>query len=196
VIDGSQLYIAMAGLHQIWWLDLDRDIAAPFAGTGREGLRDGPLEEAWFAQPSGLALADRRLYVADSEVSAVRDVDLAAGMVGTIVGEDLFVFGDQDGEGDVVRLQHPLAIAARDGLLYLADSYNNKIKTLDPGRRSVVTWLGSGAADRKDGQGTAASFREPGGISAAGDGLYIADTNNHRIAFADWRSGDVRTILD
>jgi DNA-binding beta-propeller fold protein YncE len=196
VIDGSQLYIAMAGLHQIWWLDLDRDIAAPFAGTGREGLRDGPLEEAWFAQPSGLALADRRLYVADSEVSAVRDVDLAAGMVGTIVGEDLFVFGDQDGEGDVVRLQHPLAIAARDGLLYLADSYNNKIKTLDPGRRSVVTWLGSGAADRKDGQGTAASFREPGGISAAGHGLYIADTNNHRIAFADWRSGDVRTILD
>jgi sugar lactone lactonase YvrE len=196
VRDGSQLYVAMAGLHQIWRIDLERDIAAPFAGTGREGLRDGPLREAWFAQSSGLALADRQLYSADSEVSAVREIDLTAGVVRTIVGEDLFVFGDQDGEGDAIRLQHPLGIAARDGVLYVADSYNNKIKTLDPVRRSVATWLGSGAAGRNDGQGAAAAFREPGGISASAGGLYIADTNNHRIAFADWQSAEVRSILE
>ena len=120
---------------------------------------------------------------------------LALLVVATLVGEDLFVFGDQDGEGNTVRLQHPLGITARNGVLYLADSYNNKIKQLDPRRRAVTTWLGSGAAGRSDGPPAAASFREPGGVCAGVRGLYIADTNNHRIALADWQSGEVRTVI-
>jgi DNA-binding beta-propeller fold protein YncE len=192
---GHLLYIAMAGMHQIWSLDLDDGKVAPFAGTGREGLLDGPPGQAWFAQSSGLASLDGHLYVADSEVSAVRDIDLRTGRVSTLIGEDLFVFGDQDGEGDAVRLQHPLGITARQGILFLADSYNNKVKRLDPGRRAVTTWLGSGAAGRSDGPGPVAAFREPGGICAGTDGLYIADTNNHRIAVADWATGTVRTLI-
>ena len=192
---GRRLYIAMAGSHQIWLLDLDTGAVAPFAGTGREGLLDGPADRAWFAQSSGLALADGHLYVADSEVSAVRDIDLGSTAVTTIVGEDLFVFGDQDGEGDAVRLQHPLGITTRDGVLFLADSYNHKIKRVEPRRRSVTTWLGSGAAGRADGLGMSASFREPGGVCAGVNGLYIADTNNHRIAVADWATGMVRTLI-
>ena len=194
-LDGGRLYIAMAGTHQIWELDLNTEEVRPFAGTGREGLRDGSLEEAWFAQPSGLARVDRHLYVADSEVSAIRDIDLDAARVDTLVGEDLFVFGDHDGEGEVVRLQHPLAISWWDGNLYVADSYNNKIKRLDPARREVRTWLGSGRAGNTGGSPRDASFREPAGLSAGPNGLYIADTNNHRIALADWRSGIVRTFI-
>ena len=189
------LYIAMAGTHQIWTLDLDRGAVAPFAGTGREGLLDGAAGEAWFAQSSGLTILDGHLYVADSEVSAVRDIDLHTACVTTLVGEDLFVFGDQDGEGDAVRLQHPLGITVHDGTLYVADSYNNKIKRLDPGRRAATSWLGSGAAGRADGAGPSAAFREPGGVCAGVEGLYIADTNNHRIAVADWTSGTVRTVI-
>ncbi|MDQ6710199.1 MAG: alkyl hydroperoxide reductase [Candidatus Dormibacteraeota bacterium] len=189
------LYIAMAGTHQIWSLDLVTDQVTPFAGTGREGLLDGPVAEAWFAQSSGLALAGDHLYVADSEVSAIRDIDLAAGTVRTLVGEDLFVFGDQDGEGEVVRLQHPLGISALKGMLLIADSYNNKIKRLDPATRTVSTWLGSGAAGDADGPGLSASFREPAGVCAGPDGLFIADTNNHRVAMADWAHGVVRTLI-
>ncbi len=189
------LYIAMAGTHQIWSLDVDTGAVTPFAGTGREGLLNGPVDQAWFAQSSGLALADGHLYVADSEVSAVRDIDLRSKMVTTVVGEDLFVFGDQDGEGDVVRLQHPLGITARAGMLFLADSYNHKIKRVDPRHRAVTTWLGSGIAGRADGLRTVASFREPGGVCAGVNGLYIADTNNHRIAVADWATGVVRTLI-
>ena len=194
-LDGQSLYIAMAGTHQIWWLDLEREIVAPFAGTGREGLLDGALAEACFAQPSGLALTRGKLFVADSEVSAIREIELASGGVRTIVGEDLFVFGDQDGEGEVVRLQHPLGVSAGNGALYLADSYNNKIKRLDPETRRVTTWLGSGDAGAGQGTSQAASFREPGGLCATDSGLFIADTNNHRIAFADWKSGRLRTIM-
>ena len=189
------IYIAMAGTHQIWTFDLDQGIVAPFAGTGREGLLDGPRDEAWFAQSSGLTILDGHLYVVDSEVSAVRDVDLRTGQVSALVGEDLFVFGDEDGEGDAVRLQHPLGITSRDHTLYLADSYNNKVKRLDPRRRAVATWLGSGVAGRADGPGPSAEFREPGGVCAGVDGLYIADTNNHRIAVADWTTGTVRTVI-
>ena len=189
------LYIAMAGTHQIWTLDLDDRTVARFAGTGREGLLDGPKAQAWFAQSSGLTILDGHLYVADSEVSAVRDIDLKTGRVTTLVGEDLFVFGDQDGEGDAVRLQHPLGITSNDSTLFVADSYNNKVKRLDPGRRAVVTWLGSGLAGRADGPGQSAAFREPGGVCTGVDGLYIADTNNHRIAIADWTTGTVRTLI-
>ena len=189
------LYIAMAGTHQIWTLDLDRDTVAPFAGTGREGLLDGAKAEAWFAQSSGLTILNGHLYVADSEVSAVRDIDLESGVVTTLVGEDLFVFGDQDGEAEVVRLQHPLGITGHGGTLFVADSYNNKVKRLDPERRAVATWLGSGIAGRADGPGQAAAFREPGGVCAGIDGLYVADTNNHRIVLADWTTGTVRTLI-
>lgn len=192
---GRVLYIAMAGTHQIWTLDLDHGTVAPFAGTGREGRLDGSKEEAWFAQSSGLTILDGHLYVADSEVSAVRDIDLDTGRVTTLVGEDLFVFGDQDGEGEAVRLQHPLGITGRDRILFVADSYNNKVKRLDPGHRTVTTWLGSGIAGRADGAGRSAMFREPGGVCAGAAGLYIADTNNHRIAVADWATGTVRTLI-
>ncbi len=125
----------------------------------------------------------------------MRDIDLKTGRVTSLVGEDLFVFGDQDGEGDVVRLQHPLGITEHDGILFVADSYNNKVKRLDPKRRAVTTWLGSGVAGRADGPGHSAAFREPGGVCAGVDGLYIADTNNHRIVVADWTTGTVRTLI-
>jgi hypothetical protein len=194
-LDGKKLYIAMAGAHQIWVLDLNSGEVSPFAGTGREGLEDGPVQQAWFAQSSGLALLGQHLYVADSEVSAIRDIDLRAMTVSTLVGEGLFVFGDQDGEGNVVRLQHPLGIAAHEEMLFIADSYNNKVKRLDPTRRRVTGWLGRGKAGNNDGTGLEASFREPGGLSAGSAGLYIADTNNHRIGLADWETGAVRTLI-
>ena len=194
-LHASRLIIAMAGTHQLWELDLGSGDARPFAGTGREGLKDGSPADAWFAQPSGLAVSDGHLFVADSEVSAVRDVDLQRGTVSTVVGEGLFVFGDVDGEGDVVRLQHPLGITAHAGMLYVADSYNNKVKRLDPRTRAMTTWLGSGAAGSADGTGGAASFREPGGVCAGPQGLYIADTNSHRVALAEWPTGVVRTLV-
>ncbi|HYM51742.1 MAG TPA: alkyl hydroperoxide reductase [Candidatus Limnocylindrales bacterium] len=194
-LDGTTLYIAMAGTHQIWTLDLESGGVSWFGGTGREGLEDGPRLQAWFAQPSGLALMKGHLYVADSEVSAIREIDLATGEVTTLAGQGLFSFGDQDGAGETVRLQHPLGIAAHGGMLYIADSYNNKIKRLDPGTREVTTWLGGGEPGSADGAPTVARFREPGGLSASPAGLYIADTNNHRIAFADWLRGTVRTVI-
>jgi thiol-disulfide isomerase/thioredoxin len=187
----GKLFIAMAGHHQIWTLDLARDRLDPYAGSGRENIRDGPLNSACFAQPSGLATDGATLYVADSEVSAVRAVPLdGKGGVRTLVGEGLFTFGDVDGEGDQVRLQHALGVAFHGGKVYVADTYNSKVKELDPARRSCRTLTGGEA------QGWLAGpvFNEPGGISFAAGKLYVADTNAHRIRVVDLKSGALCTL--
>ncbi|SRR5579884_387885 len=195
-LGGRRLYVAMAGSHQLWALDLNRDTIAPFAGSGREGLHDGPRAEAWLAQPSGLALQGERLYFADSETSAIRYVDLASGRVETLVGTGLFDFGDRDGVGDAVLLQHPLGVAVADDLLLVADTYNHRLKRLDPRTRQCRAWTGSGAPGYRDGAAEAAQFYEPSGLSLpAGHGrVYVADTNNHRVRVVELDDGAVSTL--
>jgi DNA-binding beta-propeller fold protein YncE len=190
---GKDLYIAMAGPHQIWKMPLDESTIGPYAGNGREDIADGPVLPpmpyetgfASFAQPSGLASDGKRLFVADSEGSTVRAVPFdPSGNVETLVGltGTLFDFGDVDGVGREVRLQHPLGVAWWDGKLYVADTYNNKIKAIDVDKRSCQTVAGSGTAGNADAdEGKSASFNEPAGLSAAGGKLYVADTNNHAI---------------
>ncbi len=181
---GRTIYIAMAGHHQIWTFDLDKNQVQPYAGDGRENIRDGTLGQAEFAQPSGLATDGTWLYVADSEVSAIRQVGLNGnGDVKTLVGRGLFVFGDQDGIGDAARLQHALGIAFAGGKLYVADTYNSKLKVLDPRTRDCRTFLGG------DGM-----FNEPAGLSVANGKLYVADTNAHRIRVVDLATKAVSTL--
>jgi len=193
---GPLLLVAMAGSHQIWMIDLDRSLAFRYAGSGREARADGTVDDAAFAQPSGLALDGRSLFVADAESNIIRKIDLPpSNEVTTLAGGDLFDFGDTDGRGDAVRLQHPLGIAALNGLIYIADTYNHKIKVLDPRRRKVTTLAGTGASGSSDGPLTSATFYEPGGIAAAPRKLYVADTNNHVIRRIDLDTGQVGTVV-
>jgi thiol-disulfide isomerase/thioredoxin len=186
------LYIAMAGQHQIWLYDPQTETVRAYAGSGREELVDGPLERAGLNQPSGLATDGEHLFIADSEASAIRAVNLAEQRLETLVGTGLFDFGDADGHGDAVRLQHPLGVAFSNRLLYLADTYNSKIKTLDPATREVRTFLGGGAGW---GDGDDPRFDEPGGLSIAGDLLFVADTNNHVVRRTDLNSGETTTLV-
>jgi thiol-disulfide isomerase/thioredoxin len=187
------LYIAMAGPHQLWQMNPKTGGIAPYAGTGREARIDGPLAEAALAQPSGITSDGRKLYFADSEVSSIRSADLdPTGRVDTIVGEDLFEFGDRDGRGSQVRLQHPLGVVYHDGRLYVADTYNNKIKSVSAADRTAETFLGTGENGMRDGD--RATFNEPGGVSVAFDKLYVADTNNHLIRVADLKTRRVETL--
>src|SRR5690606_2636592 len=134
----------------------------------------------------------QQLFVADSEASAIRVVD-TAGELRTIVGTGLFDFGDVDGTGDTVRLQHPLGVAYRNGQLYVADTYNSKIKIIDPAQRQSRSFLGGPEAGWRD--GAEPLFNEPGGLSIGENNLYIADTNNHAIRVADLASGEVTTLV-
>jgi thiol-disulfide isomerase/thioredoxin len=195
-IDGDRLLIAMAGHHQIWALDLAKNDLSPFAGVGPEMVVDGPpLTRACFAQPSGLSSDGKTLYVADSEGSVVRALPLdGKGTVSTVIGEEwrenLFEFGDVDGVGDKVRLQHALGVACLDGQVYVADTYNSKIKVIDPAKHSCETVLGG----EPDGWLAGPLFNEPAGLSAANGKLYVADTNAHRIRVVDLKEKKVTTL--
>jgi DNA-binding beta-propeller fold protein YncE len=191
------LYIAMAGMHRIFVLHLDTNYLEPFAGMGPEALRDGPLAEALFAQPNGLSLDDSRtLYVADSETSSVRAIELVGEpRVRTLVGTGLFDFGDVDRIGDEALLQHVQAVCVVDGLLYLADTYNNRIKILNPRTREVKTFAGTGEAGFKDGQLDEAQFNEPAGLACGEGKLYVTDTNNNMVRVIDLNTGVVSTLI-
>jgi DNA-binding beta-propeller fold protein YncE len=190
------LIIAMAGSHQIWVVDLVNGQAFPYAGSGQEGRRDGAILEADFAQPSGLALHGSTLYVADAESNVVRAVTLPpVNDVTTLAGGDLFDFGDADGVGDIARFQHPLGVAVHDGLVYVADTYNHRIRVLDPATRRVRTLAGTGASGSKDGAVARAQFAEPGGLSIDRGVVYVADTNNHAVRCIDLERGGVRTLM-
>ena len=189
------LIVAMAGPHQVWVVDLLHDQAYPYAGTGEEARRDGAVNEAAFAQPSGLAIDGTILYVADAESNCIRAVSLPPiNTVTTAAGGDLFEFGDKDGKGDSVRLQHPLGVAVHNGKVFIADTYNHKIKLLDPSSGQVSSFAGTGMAGHVDGPASRAQFHEPGGLSIAGDVLFVADTNNHVIRTIDLRTSIVSTL--
>lgn len=196
-IQGDDLYIAMAGPHQIWKLRLDESELSTYAGNGREDIVDGrllprqPFEQGYssFAQPSGLASDGTWLYVADSEGSSIRAVPFSPRQeVRTVVGTSalsagrLFTFGDVDGPRSSVRLQHPLGVAFHEGTLYVADTYNNKIKAINPANGETKTIAGTGLPGRGD---DPSQFDEPAGLSAADNKLFVADTNNHLIRVVD-----------
>jgi DNA-binding beta-propeller fold protein YncE len=189
------LLVAMAGPHQLWVVDLLHEQAYPYGGTGEEARRDGEVRSAAFAQPSGLALHHDTLYVADAESNCIRAVSLPPiNTVTTPAGGDLFEFGDVDGAGDRVRLQHPLGVAGHDSRVFIADTYNHKIKVLDPSSGRVTTFAGTGEAGHADGPKQRAQFYEPGGLSASDGMLFVADTNNHAIRRIDLATGQVDTL--
>jgi sugar lactone lactonase YvrE len=162
------IYVAMAGSHQIWRFHPAEGSMEVFAGTGVEALIDGDATQSAWAQPSGLSARDGTLYVADSETSAVRALDLATREVRTLVGQGLFDFGDSEGDAEAALLQHCLGVAALDDGVLIADTYNGKIK-----RWTRTTGLIATVAE---------DLQQPGSIAVAPDGAWIiADTNAHRV---------------
>ncbi|MFH8802364.1 NHL domain-containing thioredoxin family protein [Streptomyces sp. NPDC017936] len=164
---GGKVWIAMAGVHQLWVYDPADGTVAVAAGTTNEGLVDGPAAEAWFAQPSGLAATAERLWLADSETSALRWVDLD-GVVRTAVGTGLFDFGHRDGAADQALFQHPLGVTALpDGSVAVSDTYNHALRRYDPATGEVTT--------------LATDLREPSDAVLVGDDLVVVESARHRL---------------
>lgn len=162
----DRVWIAMAGIHQLWTYDPATGAVEVVGGTTNEGLLDGPLTEAWFAQTSGLAADGDRLWLADSETSSLRWVE--DGVVRTAIGEGLFDFGFRDGPADQALLQHPLGVTALpDGSVAVCDTYNGAVRRFDPRTREVET-LASGLA-------------EPSAAYVDGHVLVVVESAAHRL---------------
>ncbi|GAU11447.1 hypothetical protein TSUD_344380 [Trifolium subterraneum] len=201
----EKIYVAMAGQHQIWEHNILSGNTRAFSGDGYErNLNGSSSTSTSFAQPSGLSLSRdlTEIYVADSESSSIRVVDLKTGGSRLLAGGDpifsdnLFKFGDQDGIGSEVLLQHPLGVVCgKDGIIYITDSYNHKIKKLDPTSKRVSTVAGTGKAGFRDGISLTAQLSEPSGIVEGSNGrLFIADTNNSLIRYLDLNTNELYTL--
>lgn len=166
---GDRLWIAMAGVHQLWTYDPESATVRVAAGTTNEGLVDGPAAEAWFAQPSGLAVSadGERLWVADSETSALRWVDRDE-HVHTAVGTGLFDFGHRDGAAGQALLQHPIGVTALpDGSVAISDTYNHALRRYDPASGEVTT--------------LATDVREPSDAVLVDGDLVVVESARHRL---------------
>ena len=181
---GGALMIAMAGSHQLWRLDPSSLHLSAWAGTGGEDIVDGPLGRSLLAQPTGVVAYKGGVAFSDSESSSVRLADELEG-VRTLVGTGLFDFGDRDGVGDEVRLQHAEDVAVHDGALAVVDTYNGRLKRVDALTRDARAWQGEA--------GEVGALSEPAGVSGDGSLLVVADTGNHRIVLvAD--DGTIREV--
>ncbi|MFE2496613.1 NHL domain-containing thioredoxin family protein [Streptomyces scopuliridis] len=184
----DRVWIAMAGVHQLWTYDPATGTVGVAAGTTNEGLVDGPAAEAWFAQPSGLAAAGDRLWIADSETSALRYVERAGDgdgdgegegegegdvegdgfVIRTAVGAGLFDFGHRDGAAEQALLQHPLGVTALpDGSVAVSDTYNHALRRYDPATGEVTT--------------LATDLREPSDAVLVGEDIVVVESARHRL---------------
>ena len=197
---GDQIFVAGAGRHQIWVIELSSNGRTAtwvdiFAGTGAEGLDDGPRLSATLSQPSGLAADSSTLWFTDPEASAVRSIELGSnGQLTTLIGEGLFSWGDTVGASEATKLQHAVGIELLGGDLYVADTYNHRIKVIDSQSTNSRVMAGNGEPGLTDGFGGAAQLDEPSGLSGADGTLFIADTNNHRIRTLDIATGELTTL--
>ncbi|XP_017854572.2 NHL repeat-containing protein 2 [Drosophila busckii] len=192
--------IAMAGTHQIWgyfpegiiwwkFRKFEPRCCVSLIGNGLEENRNNSYpQNAAFAQPSGLAMSSDCLFIADSESSSIRKASLVDGKVMPVVGGDrnplnLFAFGDEDGKLYNAKLQHPLGVAYNhvDNRVYVADTYNHKIKVIDTDTNTISTLV------LKNQDNSVLALREPSGLCLddSGSNLLVSDTNNHTIYKVD-----------
>nr|CAD7403352.1 unnamed protein product [Timema cristinae] len=184
------LLVAMAGTHQIWGLFLNDTFCwrqrvfpagsiAAIAGSGKEENRNNAYSHAAaFAQPSGLSYSSElnTVFIADSESSSIRRFNLTTGQVSTVVGGDRDPFNKK---------------------LYVADSYNHKVKVVDVEANTCDTLFGIGQSGDQMGPFNVAQLNEPGGLCLSPDEtrLFVADTNNHSIKIVDLVKGTVEKFL-
>lgn len=194
-LDGDTLYVSVAGVNQIWRISLSEDRIEPIAGTGREGSTNGPALESDLARPAGLALEGGVLYFADADSSSIGRIDLGqpAHPLDRVAGPtgSSFEFGDLDALGAAARFQRPLGIAADGSDLWIIDTYNSKIKQVDPHSGSVQELVGG--KGWRDGPSPLFSF--PADVASGGGRLFIADTGNHSVRIVDPRSGSTSTLI-
>lgn len=192
------VYVAMAGNHQIWTYDIQTKMILPFAGTGQENIIDGPARAAQLAQPSGIFVHGDKLYFADSEVSAIRQIDLCTKTVKTLVGHGLFEFGHRDGHMDDALFQHPLGLCVFGETIFVADTYNSAIRTIDLKNNQVLTLVGKTEKNLlclpDNPECSILPLYEPSDVKYYEDKLYITDTNNHLIRVFDLRTNSLNIL--
>ncbi len=180
----DKLFVTQSGQHQIWMVDLIRNTARKIAGSGQDALADGSAAMCAFSKPNGITLARDGIYISDANNSAIRHISLTDFSVRTVIGEGTFEFGDIEGASAGARLQHPGSVCfdATRNVIWIADSYNNKIKVFSIAKNEVKTL------------NVNYKLHEPTGLTLADNALWIVNTNAHELLRLDLKTGKLGRI--
>jgi DNA-binding beta-propeller fold protein YncE len=193
LLDGNTLYIAMGGTSEIWKCDVRTAVAERFAGTGVYGHKDGKRLEAELGQPMGMAMdISGALFFTDAASSSIRSID--EGVVTTVSGGDLNQYGFKDGKGEEILFDNPTGLTSVDGVLYIADAYNHRIRKLEPFKQRSETTAGSNKAGYANGTGSSALLHKPQDLKHLSGALYITDSGNGLIRKYDLTTKTMSTI--
>ncbi len=176
----ESMVIANSGTHQILQYNITKDTIRVVAGNGSEGLKDGKFPNSVLAQPTDLAVYNRKLYFLDTMSSSLRVID-ESGEVKTLIGKDINKFGNKNGTKSEALMQHPMGLTVDDTGVYISDSFNHSIKKYDFASATLSTISGNRKSGSSVGNGVYAEFDQPEGIASVLNNFYIADSNNNRI---------------
>jgi DNA-binding beta-propeller fold protein YncE len=183
----GHLYIADTMNHRVRRVDAETGVISTLAGTGQPRFAGdgGPSVKAGLNEPAALAVHGGRLYIADQSNNRVRMIDLTTGIIETIAGTGSAEYSGDGMPAAEASLAGPsgLAIGA-DGTLYIADTFNGRIRAVDLKSGMIRTAVGNGGTYRYQGPGEAPSdsLSRPSGIALDPDGnLVITDSDNHLV---------------
>jgi sugar lactone lactonase YvrE/predicted small secreted protein len=193
--DGSNLYVTDSENHTIRQVVIATGAVTTLAGSaGSSGSADGTGAAARFNQPRGITTDGTNLYVADRNNHIIRNVVIATGAVTTLAGS-AGSSGATDGMSAAARFNSPYGITTDGTNLYVTDSYNHTIRKVVIATGAVTTLAGSaGSRGATDGNGAAALFNTPNGITTDGTNLYVADFGNHTIRRVVIATGAATTL--
>jgi sugar lactone lactonase YvrE len=183
----GHLYIADTMNHRIRRVDAQTGIITTIAGTGQARFSGdgGPADRAALNEPAALAIdAQGQLYIADQSNNRVRAVDLKTGIIRTVAGTGSAVY---DGDGKPATessLAGPSGLAVAAGTLYIADTFNGRIRSVDLATGMITTVAGDGGSYRYQSPDDPPSFSvsRPSGITLDREGnLFLTDSDSHLI---------------
>ena len=195
--DGA-LYIADSQGHQLRMVNADGLLVTVAGASEGATTGDGGLAvDTKLGLPAHVAVGrDGTLFISDTEARGVRAVT-PQGVITTVAGSDTAGFSGDNGPATDAMLDGPLGLAVDDsGVLYIADSGNNRIRAVDTnGKITTVAGTGEAGFSGDSGLATAAKLNTPTDVAIGpANTLYIADANNDRIRVVDLTTGKISTI--
>ena len=154
----------------------------PISGYSGDGAA---ATSAQLQFPSGIAVDSGNLYIADQNNQRIRKVD-SSGIITTIAGTGVEGYSGDGLAATSAQLAYPSAMALDSGNLYIADTYNSRIRKVDSS--GIITTIAGTGVYGYSGDGLAATTAElsdPVDITLDSGNLYIADRANHRIRKVD-----------
>lgn len=198
----GNLYIADSMNHRVRMVSAETGFIKTLAGTGRASYAGdgGVAASAALNEPVAVALDESRrlLYIADQGNNRVRRVNLRTGVIETIAGTGEAGYNGDGGPATKATLSGPSGLAVgTSGELYIADTFNSRVRRVDPETESIDTLVGDDGTYRYDGTGneSSASLSRPYGIALDVEGnLLMTDSDSHLIRRWDRRTRQISLI--